>query len=145
MRNNIALLIFIFSLPAIGLYGLYIVLETYSLFIPDIFFSNGKTPILSSPISSIFKLFVHFCGIATWILIIPMVKTWCNNTIVNRKILTIFTATLCIGLSPFYPYMYSEWSAGLIIAMPTIIFGIYLITWHMNDHTNEKNPPSSII
>lgn len=142
-RNNISLLIFFLSLPAIGLYGFYIFLETYGVFVPNIFFLNGKIPIINYPISSIFKLFVHFCGIATWILLIPMARAWCDNTIVSRKILVLFTIAMCIGLTPFYPQIHSEWSAGLIIALPAIIFGIYLILWHINDSPNKEASISS--
>ena len=138
MRSNISLLISILSLPAIVLYGFYIVLETYALFVSSAFLSNGKIPIIRYPIASIFKIFIHFCGITTWILIIPMAKAWCKNIIVSRKMLIMFTAAMCIGLSPFYSMMYSFWNAGVIIALPAIIFGIYLIIWHMNDQTNEK-------
>ena len=138
MRKNISLLILILSLPAMGLYGFYLVLETYGLFIPDIFLSKGGIPIISYPIASIFKIFIHFCGLATWILIIPMANAWCKNTMVSRKILTMFTAAMCIGLSPFYPMKYSLWGGIAIVALPTIIFAIYLIIWHINDRTQEK-------
>ena len=139
MRNHISILIFFLSIPAIVLYGFYIVLQTYGLFIPNALFADGRISIIHHPVSSIFKIFTNFCGIATWILIVPMAKGWCNNTIVSRKILTMFTAAMFIGLSPFYPMTYSRLGDGAIIALPAIIFGIYLIIWHCKTPSTVKN------
>lgn len=142
MRRTISFFIAILAIPTIFLYGFYASLQIYGLFRESLF-SKG-IPILVNPIGALISIFIFLCGISTWILLIPMTKAWCQNKVLDKKIITAFTASMCIGLSPFYNSMgYFSWDKVGVIALPFMIFGIYLIIWHCKNPSIEIQTSSS--
>lgn len=137
MRRTISILISMLSLPAVIFYANFIYLEIY-------YFLNPSQ--LIQPISlqlqelKLTRILIHLSGIIAWGCLAVMAYYWCRNQPVRQEFVVFSTMIALIGLYPFLKYDFIR--SFTLLALPAILWAVYLIYWHLHIKAKQLNKPT---